>query len=58
MNKFQNSHHMVNLKRQISNRLGMNTLRYEMVNLMWDECRLQHAYDLDRKSSWCAVKFI
>lgn len=58
MNKFQNSHHMINLKQAISSRLGMNTLRYGMINLMWDECRFQHAYHLDRKSPWCAVKLV
>lgn len=40
----------------VSKRLGANTtFSYSDISLMWDECRYQQTYTLNKPSPWCAV---
>lgn len=56
MDKFKASDEVKFMKRNVSQRLGLRqTLRYDVVSMMWDECRYQQSYHLNKMSPWCAV---
>lgn len=56
MDKFKSSDPIEFLKSNVSQRLGLRqTLRYDVISMMWDECRYQQSYHLNEMSPWCAV---
>lgn len=47
------------LIQNVSRRLNTKTpLENSEISVMWDECRYQQAYHLNKPSPWCAVSFI
>lgn len=54
--KFQNSDFYKQTLAQISTRLGFKyTLSAKQVDNVWDICRYDQAWDLDRESAWCTA---
>jgi multiple inositol-polyphosphate phosphatase / 2,3-bisphosphoglycerate 3-phosphatase len=57
--KFQNSDTYQNVVAQISQRLGFkNPLSADQIDLIWDLCRLEQAWFLEKPSPWCAVSSV
>lgn len=56
MDRFGKSKPFEDLKTTVSRRLGMiQTMKHDVISLMWDECKYQQDFHLDYLSPWCAV---
>lgn len=56
LNKFQKSEMYQRMIRDVSLRLGFKfPLKIPQIESIWDMCRYDQAWTLDRPSAWCAV---
>lgn len=56
VSKFRKSSHYQNVVFNVSQRLGMQKqLTSKDISAMWDVCRYQQSYHLNKPSDWCAV---